>query len=310
MCDEQAFDRAARWRAQKALSRRDIGRVAGAAAVATLLPGALSACSISKESEDGDTVDSRPGANPLPVADRMVTIATPDGEAQAHFAHPTDGAHAAVLVWPDAFGLRDALRDMGKRLAGAGYAVLTINPYYRMVEPDILPEDAPRGMASFETIKPYYSSIRPEMTVTDARAMFAWLDAQKEVDTALKAGTTGYCMGGAMVFRTAATLADHIGAGASFHGGGLVTDKPDSPHLLIPEMQSAMLVAVAADDDAEEPEQKNVLREAFAKAGRTATVEVYQASHGWMPPDTEAHDAEEAERGWAAKLDLFRQHLV
>ncbi len=297
MCDDHSFEETDLVRRAR-MNRRRFGGVVGAGTAATLLPGALAACAAADES----AAESSP-------AERMVSIDTPDGKAQAHFVHPAEGAHPAVLVWPDAFGLRDAFRAMGRRLAAAGYAVLTINPYYRLVGPDFAFAGEVRSMEDFATIKTYYQSLDPAMTIRDATAMFAWLDAQGAVDARRKAGVTGYCMGGPMVFRAAAALPGRIGAGASFHGGGLVTDAPDSPHRLADAIDAAMLVAIAEDDDAAAPGDKTALREAFAAAGVEAEIEVYPAAHGWMPPDTMAHDPAAAERGWAAKLALFDKAL-
>lgn len=302
MCDDRGFEESDLIRRAR-LSRRSFGHLAGAGAAATLLPGALAGCAIAGEAASSSSSSAASASGSL--AERMVAVDTADGIAQAHFVHPAEGAHPAVLVWPDAFGLRDAFRAMGRRLAGAGYAVLTINPYYRMVGPDFAFAGEERSMDDFAKVKPYYESLEPAMTLRDAQAMFAWLDAQEAVDSARQAGTTGYCMGGPMVFRTAAALPGRIGAGASFHGGGLVTDEPDSPHRLVDRIDAAMLVAIAADDDEKAPDHKTILRDAFAAADVKATVEVYPAAHGWMPPDTMAHDPAVAERGWAAKLALF-----
>src|SRR5690606_34389354 len=185
-----------------------------------------------------------------------VTIRTPDGECDAYFVTPTTGAHAAVLVWPDIFGLRPAKRQMGKRLAEEGYSVLVVNPFYRQLKAPT----APNGAATpIPEVLPQMQALNATTHVTDAKAFIAWLDARPEVDTSKKVGTIGYCMGGPIVMRTAAAVPDRVGAGGSFHGGGLVTDNPDSPHLLIPEMRAEFLIAVAENDDMREPEAKNVL---------------------------------------------------
>lgn len=315
MCDETSFEtersRAATPKSD-AMTRRELGReasrIAGAAALVGAVP-ALAACTPADTAANPAPVLRTEAEGDRPLKEQSVGIATPDGLADAHFVHPAAGAHAAVLVWPDAFGLRPGFRDMARRLAAAGYSVLTINPYYRLVKGDVLAENDPRGMASFPKIKTYYESVTPAMTVVDAKAMFAWLDAQPAVDTKRLAGSTGYCMGGSMVFRTAAALPDRIGAGCSFHGGRLVTDAPDSPHRLIPGLNAELLVAIAEDDDAKAPTDKTVLAQAFAAAGRKAAIEVYAAPHGWMPPDTEMHDPAAAEKGWMAKLALFERTL-
>ena len=191
---------------------------------------------------------------------------------------------------------------MGKRLAEAGYAVLTVNPFYRSI----------KGQpATREDAFSYARTLSATTHVSDAKAFVAWLDAQDAVDTRRKIGTTGYCMGGAIVMRTAATLPERIRAGCSFHGGGLTTTNADSPHLLIPKMKASMLIAMADNDDQKEPTSKDILREAFDDAKVSAEIEVYQgANHGWMPPDSQNHNAAAAERGWARKLALFKKALA
>jgi carboxymethylenebutenolidase len=235
------------------------------------------------------------------VSESEVEIKTPDGTCDAHFVHPAK-ATAAVLVWPDIWGLRPAFRAMGKRLAESGYAVLTVNPFYRSI----------KGQpASRDDAFKFAGTLSPTTNLIDAKAFVAWLDAQKAVDTHRKIGTTGYCMGGPMVFRTAAALPERIGAGCSFHGGGLTTTNADSPHLLIPKMKASMLVAIADNDDQKQPESKDILRKAFDEAKLSAEIEVYKgANHGWMPPDGQNHNAEAAERGWERKLALFKKALA
>jgi carboxymethylenebutenolidase len=235
------------------------------------------------------------------VSESEVEIKTPDGTCDAHFVHPA-GATAAVLVWPDIFGLRPSFRAMGKRLAEAGYAVLTVNPFYRSFKG----APASRDVA-FSTA----GTLNATTHVTDARAFVAWLDAQKAVDTRRKIGTTGYCMGGPMVMRTAGSIPERIGAGCSFHGGGLNTANADSPHLLIPKMKASMLIAIADNDDQRDPTSKDILRKAFDDAKVKAEIEVYKgANHGWVPPDSQAHNPEAAEKAWARKLALFKTALA
>ena len=240
-------------------------------------------------------------ASAAEVSESEVEIKTPDGTCDAHFVHPAK-ATAAVLVWPDILGLRPAFRAMGKRLAESGYAVLTVNPFYRSI----------KGQpASREDAFKYAGTLSATTHVSDAKAFVAWLDAQKAVDRHRKIGTTGYCMGGPMVFRTAGSLPKRIGAGCSFHGGGLTTTNPDSPHLLIPKMKASMLIAIADNDDQKDPTSKDILRKAFDDAKLPAEIEVYKgANHGWMPPDSQNHNAEAAERGWARKLELFKKALA
>ena len=262
------------------LSRRRFGALGLGATLAAMLPAVTAAAEVS-ESE--------------------VEIKTPDGTCDAHFVHPAK-ATAAVLVWPDIFGLRPAFRAMGKRLAESGYAVLTVNPFYRSI----------KGQpASREDAFKYAGTLSATTHVSDAKAFVSWLDSQKAVDRHRKIGTTGYCMGGPMVFRAAGSLPKRIGAGCSFHGGGLTTANEDSPHLMIPKMKAHMLIAIADNDDQKDPTSKDILRKTFDDAKLSAEIEVYKgANHGWMPPDSQNYNAEAAERGWARKLELFKKALA
>jgi carboxymethylenebutenolidase len=246
-------------------------------------------------------------AHAVDVKESDVTITTPDGQCDAYFVAPTSGAHAAVLVWPDIFGLRPAMRQMGKRLAEEGYSVLVVNPFYRQKKAPT----APNGAATpIPEVLPMMQALNATTHTTDAKAFIAWLDARAEVDKSKKIGTIGYCMGGPIVMRTAAAVPDRVGAGGSFHGGGLVTQNPDSPHLLIPQMKAQFLIAVAENDDEREPNTKNVLREAFADASLPAEIEVYPAAHGWCPPDTQVYNEEQAEKAWGRMLAMFETALA
>jgi carboxymethylenebutenolidase len=253
------------------------------------------------------------------VIEKNVTIHTPDGTCNAAYFHPADGKHPAVLLWPDAFGLRPAMRDMGRRLAAAGYAVLVPNPFYR-VGPGPFYESAAnvdfKDKATFAKIGPLMGSIGASGAAEkDAVEFVKFLDAQPEVDKGRKIGTQGYCMGGALVFRTAAAVPERIGAGASFHGGGLVTDKPDSPYLLVPKIKARMLVAIAGSDDAKQPDAKDTLRKAFDDAHVDARVEVFAEQHGWCVPDMPHDDGKpiynqaDAERAWSELLALYKSAL-
>jgi carboxymethylenebutenolidase len=251
-------------------------------------------------------------AHAVAVTEQDVKIPTPDGTADAYFVHPAEGAHAAVLVWPDVLGLRPAFRAMGKRLAESGYAVLVVNPYYRNSTAPVVPEGASfQDESTRNRVLPMARSLSPETVVTDAAAFVAYLDDQSAVDTSRKIGTTGYCMGGPFTMRTAAALSERIGAGASFHGGRLVTDGDDSPHLLVPKMRAHYLFAIAENDDESEPDAKNVLRKSFADAGLPAEIEVYDgALHGWCPPDSRVYNEAQAERAWSRMLALFDTALA
>jgi carboxymethylenebutenolidase len=287
MCDQDHFDEdLKKYVREGRVTRRDFGTLTAGASLAMMLPQV---------------------ANAQAVTEADVEIKTPDGTCDAYFVHPSSGAHAAVLVWPDIFGLRPAFRAMGKRLAESGYSVLTVNPFYRTQKAPTAPNGASTPIAD---VVPLARTLNATTHVTDAKAFVAWLDAQPSVDKGRKIGTTGYCMGGPITMRTAAALPDRVGAGASFHGGGLVTQAPDSPHLLVPQMKAQYLFAVAENDDMREPEAKNVLRETFAKAKLDAEIEVYPAAHGWCPPDSGVYEKEAAEKAWSRMLVLFERALA
>ena len=253
------------------------------------------------------------------VTERTVEIKSPDGTCDAAFIHPASGAHPAVIIWPDAFGLRPSMRDMAKRLAAAGYSVLVPNPFYRLAKSPVY-EDASK--VNFQTerakITPLMGSIQADGTVErDVPAFVAWLDTQKEVDRNKKIGTQGYCMGGGLVVRTAAAVPGRVGAGASFHGGGLVTDRPNSPHLLAPKIKARMYFGIATNDDMQQPDAKTKLRESFDAAKVPAEIEVYSmAQHGWCVPDMPAgangaiYNKADAERAWAKLVALYKAALV
>lgn len=254
------------------------------------------------------------------VVETEVEIKTPDGTCDAAFIHPKTGSHPGVLLWPDAFGLRPSMRDMAKRLAAEGYSVLVPNPFYRVSKAPFTDASKfnfgnPDDMAK---LRPLMASVNaPGNPEKDATAYVAFLDAQKEVNKAKKIGTQGYCMGGPLVVRTAAALPDRIGAGASFHGGGLVSDKPDSPHLLAPKIKARMYFGVASNDDQRQPDAKDKLKEAFAAAKVPAEVEVYpDALHGWCVPDMPMqggkpiYNKPDAERAWAKLLALYKAGLA
>jgi len=259
-------------------------------------------------------------ARELDVVETDVEIKTPDGTCDAAFIHPRNGSHAGVLIWPDAFGLRPSMRGIGKRIAADGYSVLVPNPFYRVSKAPFTSAsnfnfENPADMAK---LRPLMASVNAAGNAEkDAIAYIGFLDSQKEVDQTKKIGTQGYCMGGALVVRTAAERPSRVGAGASFHGGGLVTDKPDSPHLLAPKIKAHMYFGIASNDDARQPDAKDKLREAFAAAKVLAEIEVYPgALHGWCVPDMPARDGKQiynkadAERAWGKLLALYKEALA
>ncbi|OAN63882.1 dienelactone hydrolase family protein [Sphingomonas sp. TDK1] len=284
MCDEQtAADNA---RVLGGMTRRGFTAAAAATGVMAILPSP---------------------ANAAAVKGRDVTIKTADGTADAYFVAPASGRHPAVLVWPDIMGLRPAFRQMADRLAQSGYAVLTVNQFYRSTKAPFLKAgqsfDQPEVRAM---IMPWRDPLTPAAITADARSFAAFLDAQPEVDTKRGLGSTGYCMGGPFVFRTAAALPGRVKAGGSFHGAPLVSEAPDSPHKLVPEMQGRYLLAIAENDDARAPGDKEALRTAFTAAALPAEIEVYAGTmHGWCPPDSRVYNAVQADRAWDRLLKTF-----
>jgi len=273
------------------LTRRQFGTLTVGTGLAMLLPRA---------------------ANAQAVSESDVEITTADGVADAYFVHPSAGSYPGVLIWPDAVGLRPAFRMMGRRLAESGYSVLVVNPYYRNKRAPVLPEGATfQDPGSREIVMPLMASLSSVTHLTDARTFVSFLDAQPSVDSNRMMGTMGYCMGGPITMRTAAARPDRIGAGASFHGGGLVSDAPSSPHLLVPNMRAQYLFAVAENDDMSDPAAKNVLRQSFTAASLPAEIEVYAGTlHGWCPPDSAVYHEAQAERAWSRMLALFSAALT
>ena len=292
MCDRDHFeDDLTQYLPQGVVTRRQFGALSAGVGLLLLLPRA---------------------ANAFDVAEAEVEIRTPDGSADGYFVHPASGAHVGVLIWPDVIGLRPAFRQMAKRLAESGYSVLVVNPFYRQKRAPVVPPGSSfADEATRNVVLPLARALSPATATTDAKAFIAWLDAQPAVDTKRKIGTMGYCMGGPITMRTAASVPERVGAGASFHGGGLVTEGADSPHLLTAKMRAHYLIAIAENDDAREPEAKNVLRAAFAQAGLAAEIEVYAgAAHGWCPPDSPIYNEAQAERAWSRLLALFERALA
>lgn len=287
MCDEANLQS---W-AQAQLSRRQFGALTGAGVLAAGAAAPLYAA----------------GA----LSERVVNFATPDGEADGFFVHPTEGKHPAVILWPDIAGLREAKRVIARELAAQGFAVLVMNPYYRDVAGEQFTDFADFiAQGGFQKVGPWRGKLDPPAIMRDARAAAAWLDAQDPVDPARGIGTQGYCMGGPFTVWSAAAVPQRIRAAASFHGGGLVRpDNPLSPHALLGRVEAGLLIAVAKDDDAKAPADKTTFAEAAQAAGVSAAVTVYEGNHGWMVPDSPAYAAAEARRGEADLLALYRARL-
>jgi len=292
MCDHDAIEDMIRYELRmRGLSRRQFGALTLGAGLAATLTAV---------------------ANAAETAESEVSIKTADGTADAYFVHPAKGTAPGVLVWPDIFGLRPAFRQMGKRLAESGYAVLVVNPFYRTKKAPTAPEHADfNDPQTRKLLMGLHDTLTPATAKTDAKAFIGFLDSQAAVEKKRKIGTTGYCMGGPLVFETAAAVPSRVGGAATFHGGGLVTDKPDSPHLLIPTMKAHFLIAIAENDDQKQPDAKNVLRDSFAKAKLPAEIEVYKGTlHGWCPPDSQVYNQEQAEKAWGRLLALFKTALA
>ena len=247
-----------------------------------------------------------------PVMDMDVSIKTADGTADAVLIHPTGkGTWPAVLIWPDIMGLRPVFREMGKRLASQGYVVLVVNPFYRSKKAPVMEGNINFGdPATRQTLMGYRGAMTNEGIDNDARAYLAFLDSQKMTNKKAKAGVQGYCMGGPLSFRTGAAVPGRIGAVGSFHGGGLTTDQPTSPHLLVAKTNAEYLICVAQNDDARAPNDKEVLKKTFAETRKRGNVHVHPADHGWCVPGSQVYNAAEAEKAWAELSDLYKRSLV
>jgi carboxymethylenebutenolidase len=286
MCDQDNFEKDRQeYEALGLVSRKQFGMMLGAG-MAMLLPRV---------------------ANAVAVTEADVNVTTPDGTADCYFVHPASGTAPGVLMWPDIFGLRPAFRQMAKRLAESGYSVLVVNPFYRVKKAPT----ADAGAATpIQQVMPLMQALNETTHMTDAKAFVEWLDKQPSVAKNRKMGTQGYCMGGPMAFRTAAAMADRIGAVASFHGAALVTNAPNSPHLQASKTKAQFLIAIAANDDARSPDDKNVMKETFAKVNLPAEIEVYTgAAHGWCPPDTQVYNEPQAEKAWSRLLAQYGKAL-
>jgi carboxymethylenebutenolidase len=293
MCDELTeIDNESFSNGGGALSRRDFSKLSAAAIMSLMFPtNAL-------------------GQEVVEKSDVMVNMR--DGVSDCYYVRPSSGKHPAVLMWPDIKGLRPAFRAMGKRLAMQGYSVLVVNPFYRDAKAPVVGEGA--SFSDPETRKFLIAMARKltqNASMADARAYIEFLDAQDNVDTNRKVGTLGYCMGGPLIMRTAGAVPNRVGAAASFHGGGLVSDADDSPHLLIPSSSAHVLHAIAENDDEQGPDAKNVLAAAYKAAGVPAEIEVYEGTlHGWCPPDSQVYNKIQAEKAWSRLTALFKTALA
>ncbi|MEO1647675.1 MAG: dienelactone hydrolase family protein [Pseudomonadota bacterium] len=295
MCDEAKLEK---W-ALENISRRQFTALTGAAALSACAPDAAT----------GQTTEETPSAELTEVG---VTFDTADGTMDAFFVHPSEGQHPAVVFWPDIGSIREAKRNMARRLAGEGYAVLVLNPYYRDVAGEQFADFADFIQnQGFAKVRPWRSKLDAESVGRDASAAVAWLDEQPSVDTAKGIGTQGYCMGGPFTVWSAAAVPDRIKAAASFHGGGLVREDYDkSPHKVLSEASASFLIAVARDDDADAPDDKTTFAQAAEAAGLTSVVDVYDGDHGWTVPDSPAYAEPAAEKAYADLLSLYSSALA
>ena len=287
MCDQEYFEKDRQeYEARGLVTRKQFGAMLGAG-IAMMLPRT---------------------ANAVTVTESDVMVKTPDGTADCYFVHPATGAAPGVLIWPDIFGLRPAFRQMGKRLAESGYSVLVVNPFYRQQK---APTAAQGAATPIQQLLPLAQALTETTHMTDAKAFVGWLDQQASVAKNRKVGTQGYCMGGPMAFRTAAAVPDRVGAVASFHGGGLVANGPNSPHLQASKSKAQFLIAIATNDDQARPMEKDVLKQTFADAKLPAEIEVYaNAAHGWCPPDSGVYNEGQAEKAWTRLLALYQKALA
>jgi carboxymethylenebutenolidase len=287
MCDQDHFDDDRHeFESRGLVTRRQFGVLVGAG-IALMLPRV---------------------ANAVAVTEADVSVTTPDGTADCYFVRPATGTAPGVLMWPDIFGLRPAVRQMAKRLAESGYSVLAVNPFYRTKK---APTAAQGAATPIQELTPLAQTLNETTQTTDAKAFIAWLDQQSSVARNRKMGVQGYCMSGPFAFRTAAAMPDRIGAVATFHGGGLVTTMPNSPHLQAAKSKAQFLIAIAENDDMRSPTDKTTMKETFAAAKLPAEIEVYAgAAHGWCPPDSGVYNEPQAERAWGRLLVLYGKALA
>lgn len=297
MCDEHTLEADEAALAKRGLSRREFAAIS-AASVAAMSTGTGALA-------QGAPAEGAPG-DPKPTTESNVTITTPDGTMDGFFVHPVEGKHTAIIMWPDIAGLRDAYKTMARTLAGKGYAVLAVNQYYRSSPAPVMNTISeffqPENRAK---LTPMIQKITVPGIESDGKALVAWLDANPAVDTAKKIGVEGYCMTGSYGIRCATALPDRIGASCSFHGGGLVTPAPDSPHRKMKGTKAVYLFAIAQNDDQRSPNEKEELRLAAEQAGVGARMELFAADHGWCTLDSAVYEKVEADRARELSLWLY-----
>jgi carboxymethylenebutenolidase len=286
MCDETTASEHEAALERRGLSRREFSALGAAAA--------LAGCA------------TYPAVSGEELGEETVRITMADGIADAFFVYPAKGAHPGVIMWPDIAGLREAKKIMARRLAASGYAVLVVNPYYRSAPSPVMESFAeflqPEGRTK---VMGYRQLLTPSAVTSDAQGYVAFLDSREEVDKARGIGSNGYCMGGPFTVRSTAAVPGRVKAAASFHGGGLVTAEPDSPHRLLEKTQASYLIAISQDDDKKAPADKDTFAQAAQAANRPAEVEVYPADHGWCVPDSPVFDPTQADRAFERMLALY-----
>lgn len=245
------------------------------------------------------------------MAHEQVSIRTADGDCSTHVLIPDDeSASPAVIIYMDALGMRPAMIDVARRLADNGYLALLPDLFYRSGKYEIpTPKEAFASGDLMKIIGPLMAATGAGKAAEDTRYFLDYLDTRSDVKGD-KVGTVGFCMGGGMALAAAGTFPDRIAAAASFHGGGLASDKPDSPHLLAPRMRAEVYVAVADKDPSYPPDMAERMEKALADAGVEHRCDLYEgALHGWMKPDFPIYDEQAAERGWCEMLALFGRNL-
>lgn len=281
------------------VSRRQFGAVglAGGAAAS------LAACT---------SMGNDPATAPGSLSQGREIFDAPGGQMDGYFVRPSEGSWPGVILWPDIAGLREAKREMARRLAAQGYSVFVANPYYRSVAGEQFADfQAFRDANGFQKVGPWREKNTPGAVKETADAVVGWLDAQPSVDSSKGIANQGYCMTGSWSFYTAAARPDRVLAAASFHGGGLVSDSAESPHLSIDDSAPGahFLAAIAQDDDAEQPNAKTVLRQTFEQEDRWGEVDVYAGDHGWTVLDSPSYNEAAAERAWARMLAIYEMAL-
>jgi carboxymethylenebutenolidase len=237
-----------------------------------------------------------------------ISVDTPDGRCPTHVFAPggwTGGP--AIVFFMDAGGIRPAVFAMAQRLADAGYLVCVPDLFYRYgAYGPFDPVEVLKG-DFMATLGPLMATTGNAKAAEDVGALLAYLDTR--TDVVGEFGAVGFCMGGGMAIAAAGTYPDRFGAAASFHGGNLATDKPDSPHTYAPRLEGELYVAAAMNDASYPPEMAERLEGALRQAGVPFRAETYPAAHGWMKPDFPVYDEAAAERGWREMLAFFERTL-